>query len=139
MYKVESFSSFSPPAWVSQIFKFSLVGILNTLLDAGFYLILTVWLGFGALPILAKGIAYFIGMANSFILNRTWTFSSDAKIGRAAGIFILTQIAALGINTGFMALGLRILHFPELVALGIATLTTVCWNFVINKLVVFRR
>jgi putative flippase GtrA len=138
MYKAVSFSSFTLPAWIPQVIKFSLVGILNTLLDAGIYLILTGWLGFGALPVLAKGIAYSIGMGNSFILNRFWTFSSNVKITHSAGIFILTQIAALGINTGFMALGLKFLHLPELIALGFATLVTFCWNFVINKLVVFR-
>ena len=139
MDKAESFSSFTFPAWIPQVIKFFLVGILNTLLDAGIYLILTGWLGFGTLPVLAKGIAYSIGMGNSFILNRTWTFNSDGKVGRAAGIFILAQIAALGINTGFMALSLKFLHVPELIALGIATLATFFWNFAINKLVVFRR
>ena len=138
MYKAESFSSFTLPTWIPQVIKFSLVGTLNTLLDAGIYLILTGWLGFGALPVLAKGIAYFMGMGNSFILNRSWTFNSDTKVGRTAGIFILVQIAALGLNIGFMALGLKFLHLPELIALGFATLVTFCWNFVISKLVVFR-
>jgi putative flippase GtrA len=139
MYKAESFSGFALPTWIPQVIKFSLVGILNTLLDAGIYLTLTAWLGFGAFPVLAKGIAYSIGISNSFIMNRSWTFDSDAKVGRSAGIFILVQIAALGINTGTLALGLNQLHLPELVALGCATLVTFGWNFVINKLVVFRR
>jgi putative flippase GtrA len=124
--------------WISQVLKFSLVGILNTLLDAFTYLVLTRWLGFGALPVLAKGIAYTVGMSNSFIWNRNWTFHSDVEIGRAAGSFILVQIAALGVNAGIMALGLNLLHLSELVALGIATLAVFLWNFVINKLVVFR-
>jgi putative flippase GtrA len=139
MYKAASFSNFTLPAWITQVIKFSLVGILNTLLDAGIYLILIGWLGFGALPVLAKAIAYAIGIGNSFILNRTWTFNSDVKVGRAGGIFILVQITALGINTGFMAFGLKFLHLPDLVSLGVATLVTFGWNFVINKLVVFRR
>ena len=138
MYKAAIFSRFALPAWIPQVIKFSLVGILNTLLDAGIYLILTDWLGFGTLPVLAKGIAYFIGMSNSFILNRSWTFNSNAKVGRSAGIFILVQIAALGINTGTLALGLNQLHLPELMALGCATLVTFGWNFIVNKLVVFR-
>jgi putative flippase GtrA len=139
MYKAEPFSRFALPAWIPQVIKFSLVGILNTLLDAGIYLILTGWLGFGSLPVLAKGIAYSIGMVNSFILNRTWTFNSDVKVRRAGGIFVMAQITALGINTGFLALCLILLHLPDLMALGVATLTTFGWNFVINKVVVFRR
>jgi len=138
MFKAESFSGFTLTVWISQIIKFSLVGIINTLLDAGIYFILTDWLGFGALPILAKGIAYSIGMGNSFILNRFWTFDSAVINGSAVGIFVLSQIAALGINAGTMALGLDLLQLPELVALVFATVVTFSWNFVINKWVVFR-
>ena len=138
MYKAKTLSDFTIPAWIPQIIRFSLVGILNTLLDAGIYLVLTRWLGFGALPVLAKGIAYTIGMGNSFIWNRNWTFNSEARIGRAAGIFVLAQVAALGVNAGVMAWGLNLLHLPEWIALGLATLAVFSWNFAINKWLVFR-
>jgi putative flippase GtrA len=138
MYKTESYSGFALPAWIPQVIKFSFVGILNTVLDVGIYLMLTHWLGFDTFPVLAKGIAYSIGMVNSFILNRTWTFNSNIKVGRAAGIFTLAQITALGVNAGIMALGLNLLQLPELVALGLATLAVFLWNFVINKWIVFR-
>ncbi len=121
-----------------QIAKFMTVGVLNTAIDAAAYFILTRWLGFGALLVLAKGIAYVIGMVNSFFWNRSWTFGDRGSIWRAAGLFTLTHIAALAINAGTMALALDWLGAPELLALGAATGASFVWNFVLNKLVVFR-
>jgi putative flippase GtrA len=123
---------------ITQIVKFMLVGVLNTAIDAGAYVVLTRWLGLGSLPVLAKGLAYAIGMTNSFFWNRNWTFKSDTSVGQAAALFALTHIAALGINAGVMALGLRVLQLPEIVALGLATAASFGWNFVLNKIVVFK-
>ncbi len=123
---------------IAQIAKFMTVGVLNTAIDAAAYFVLTRWLGLGSALVLAKGIAYVIGMVNSFFWNRTWTFGDNGNIWRAAGLFTLTHIAALAINAGTMALVLNWLQLPEIVALGVATCASFVWNFVLNKLVVFR-
>ncbi|MCF6278153.1 MAG: GtrA family protein [Anaerolineales bacterium] len=121
-----------------QIAKFMTVGVLNTTLDTAAYLALTRWLGLGSALILAKGIAYAIGMLNSFFWNRSWTFGGQGNVWRAAGLFTLTHIAALAINAGAMALVLDALHQPEVVALGAATGASFIWNFALNKLLVFK-
>ena len=123
---------------VIQIAKFMTVGVLNTAIDAGAYFALTRWLGLGSALVLAKGIAYVIGMLNSFFWNRTWTFGDKGNIWRAAGLFTLTHIFALAINAGTMALVLDMLQLPEIIALGAATAASFIWNFVLNKLVVFK-
>ena len=121
-----------------QIGKFMTVGVLNTAIDATAYFALTRWLFLGSLPVLAKGIAYVIGMVNSFFWNRTWTFGDKGNIWRAAGLFTLTHVFALAINAGTMALALNWLGLPEIIALGAATGASFVWNFVLNKLVVFK-
>jgi len=121
-----------------QIGKFMTVGVLNTAIDATAYFALTRWLFLGSLPVLAKGIAYVIGMVNSFFWNRTWTFGDKGNISRAAGLFTLTHVFALAINAGTMALVLNWLGLPEIIALGAATGASFVWNFVLNKLVVFK-
>ncbi len=126
------------PATLVQIAKFMTVGVLNTAIDAAAYFILTRWLGLGTMLVLAKGIAYVIGMLNSFFWNRSWTFGDKGNIWRAAGLFTLTHVFALAINAGTMALVLDRLHLPEIVALGAATGASFVWNFVLNKLVVFK-
>ncbi len=123
---------------ITQAIKYAIVGISNTLIDAATYYVLTRALGLAALPVLAKGLAYAIGMVNSFYWNRTWTFQSHGNAGRAALLFTLTHIAALGINAGVMAFSLSLLHVPEVVALILATAAAFGWNFVLNKCVVFR-
>ncbi|MCP4138950.1 MAG: GtrA family protein [Chloroflexi bacterium] len=123
---------------ICQIAKFMTVGVLNTAIDAVAYFALTRWLGLGSALVLAKGIAYVVGMLNSFFWNRTWTFGDKGNIWRAAGLFTLTHIFALAINAGIMALVLGILQFPEIIALGAATGASFIWNFVLNKLVVFK-
>ncbi len=121
-----------------QVFKYAAVGISNTLIDAAAYYALTRWLWLGSLPVLAKGLAYAIGMTNSFYWNRNWTFKSQSEPWRAAWLFTLTHIAALGINAAVMYLGLVVFSLGEVFALALATAAAFCWNFILNKMVVFR-
>ncbi len=123
---------------LSQAFKYAAVGVSNTLIDAAAYFILTRWLWLESLAVLAKGIAYAIGMVNSFYWNRTWTFKSQSDPWHAAFLFTLTHIAALGINAGVMYLGLEAFNLSEIVSLILATGASFAWNFILNKLVVFK-
>lgn len=122
---------------VMQVAKFMTVGVLNTLIDAGAYFILTRGLGLLALPVLAKGISYVVGMINSFFWNRNWTFKSQTSTSGAAFLFTLTHIVALGINAGVMALSINVLALPEIIGIGLATISAFVWNFALNKLIVF--
>jgi putative flippase GtrA len=126
------------PKWLVQAVKFGAVGILNTAIDLGLYFVLTRWLGLGALPIAAKSLSYSAGILNSFLWNKFWTFQSRAGTLATLVPFILTNLVGLGINAGILQLCLKTLHLPELVSLGAATLTTLAWNFVISKFVVFK-
>jgi len=124
--------------WRIQALKYTLVGVSNTLIDAAAYYALTRWLWLGSLPVLAKGIAYAIGMVNSFYWNHNWTFHSSSNLWRAGLLFSLTNIAALGINAAVMHLGLDTFNIGESFALILATGAAFCWNFFTNKLVVFK-
>ncbi len=126
------------PITVVQATKFMTVGMLNTLIDASTYFILTRGLGLMALPVLAKSIAYVVGMINSFFWNRNWTFKSQTNTWRAAFLFTLTHLVALGINAGVMALGIHVLALPEIIGIPLATVSAFVWNFALNKLLVFQ-
>lgn len=125
--------------WLKQAVKFGLVGVLNTAVDLGTYFVLTRWLGMAGLPVAAKSISYCVGILNSFFWNKTWTFRSTASTWKTLGPFILVSLAGLGMNTGGMQLGLNVLHLPEVVALGLATVFTLAWNFIFSKFVIFRK
>jgi putative flippase GtrA len=125
--------------WLKQAVKFGAVGVLNTLVDLGLYFALTRWLGLAGLPVLAKGISYSAGILNSFLWNRNWTFRSQASTWKTLVIFVLVNLAGLGMNTGALQLGLNVFHLTELVSLGLATGFTLAWNFLLSKFVVFRK
>ncbi len=122
------------PNWLAQIIKFSLVGVLNTLLDAGLYWTLTRCLGLGRTAVLAKGLSYGAGVANSFYWNKSWTFRS-----RAGGLvpFVLANLVALIINAGVMHVCLNLFYMPEALGLILATLSSFGWNFGASKWLVF--
>ena len=130
------------PSWPIQPLKFLAVGVLNTLIDAGMYLALTHHLGLAALPALAKALSYSIGVLNSYVWNRSWTFGSQANIRATLLPFAVSSLVALAINTGVMHLCLEVLHaLPanEIISLALATATTLVWNFAASKFVIFRR
>jgi putative flippase GtrA len=124
--------------WLKQAVKFGLVGVLNTLVDAGVYYILTRWIGLMDLPVLAKAISYTCGVINSFFWNRLWTFRSKEGGWRSFSLFVLVNLFGAGINSGVMALTLNYLHMDEIIAFLLATAASLGWNFLLSKRIVFR-
>lgn len=128
------------PLALRQAVKFGMVGVLNTAVDWIAYFILTDALRVLAIhPTLAKAISYTLGILNSFIWNRNWTFRSKTGVAGTLLPFILVNLVGLGINAGLMQLGLYTLHLPEIVSLALATVGTLAWNFVLSKFVIFRQ
>jgi putative flippase GtrA len=126
------------PKWLVQAVKFGAVGVLNTGIDLGLYFVFTRWLGLAALPVAAKSLSYSAGILNSFLWNKFWTFQSRAGTWATLVPFVLTNLVGLGINAGLLQVCLKTLHLPELVALMLATCTTLVWNFLISKFVIFK-
>jgi putative flippase GtrA len=121
----------------TQVFKFASVGVLNTILDAVLYFALTRWLGFAAVPLIAKAISYTAGIVNSYVWNRSWTFKSTTSAKKSFLPFVLTNLFAIGINGLGMHLCLNILRFHEAFSFLLATAITFVWTFTTSKLVVF--
>jgi putative flippase GtrA len=126
-------------AWLGQLLRFLLVGVLNTLVDAGLYLALTRWLGLAAVPALAKCLSYGGGTLNSFYWNRTWTFKSADRATRSLLPFIVISLLSLALNAGAMHLGIYAMAMSEALALVLATAITFAFNFTCSKVLVFRK
>ena len=125
--------------WMRQAVKFGLVGGMNTLVDLSVYALLVHLTGLlsGQL-VLAKAISYSAGIVNSFIWNRRWTFRSNADPKRTLIPFFAVNTIALGINSLVMHLCLTTLKLPEIISVLLATATTLVWNFLTSKYLVFR-
>jgi len=128
------------PNWFHQAVRFGMVGVLNTGVDLGFYWILTRWIPFfDDEHVLAKAISYTLGVINSYIWNRSFTFRSQVRSPKRFLLFFAINLIAVGINSGMMALALHGLNLPEWVGLVMATVVTMTFNFTTSKFVVFKQ
>jgi len=126
--------------FLKQALRFGIVGLLNTALDLALYFVLTRWVGmFAALPVAAKVVSYSAGLLNSFFLNRSWTFHSQARVQHALPRFVLFNLVGLLLNAWGMSIGLHTLALPEVLTLALATATSLAWNFFASKYLVFSR
>lgn len=120
---------------ITEFFRFALVGVLNTGVDVVIFSLL-IWLG---VPYLAAQIvSYSCGAANSYLLNKVWTFRSCGLSYAEMMRFTVVNLVSLGISVLLLAL----LHDQAGVGLvaakGGATVCALAANFIGNKLWVFR-
>ncbi len=124
--------------WVRQFIKFSMIGVLNTLIDVGIYFILIRSIHFFLVNfILAKAISYIIASINSFIFNRRYTFKSH----NTSWLYILPfmSVGAIGliINVSILDLLVRVAGLNQLYSVIIATLAVLSYNFLFSKFYIF--
>lgn len=91
------------------VVKFAGVGVLNTLLTLAIIFCLTAWFGVGDARANLAG--YLAGLAFSFVLNRRWTFRSDAAalpaLARFLLVFGVSYLLNIAIVLGLIRLGLN--------------------------------
>jgi len=127
---------------VLQLFKFAAVGCVNTLIDwSVYFVILKIFPAESAVfYAFAKGFSYFCGIINSFFLNRFWTFKDSLRENEGSRFakFLLVNLVGLGFNSVSLYIFLN-LEFKHTMALLFATSITFSFNFILNKLWVFRK
>lgn len=123
-----------------QAVKFGLVGVVNTLVDYGVYTLLLFIPFFKENYVLAQVLGYSVGLINSLVLNKRWTFSQREPMtkGQLAS-FLLVNLAALAVSTGILILTQENLQLNRYVGKIIATVGSMAVNFLGNKLLVFRK
>jgi len=117
--------------------KFGAVGVLNTTIDMGLFWLLHVNVG---IPfIIANLMSYSVGMLNSFILNKTWTFvdtRDQGSIGRQLPTFLAINAISLGLSS--LILWVCIEPMGAMMAKLLATLVSFLVNFWATRTFVFR-
>jgi len=119
-------------------FRFAVVGALNTAIDIGLFS-LTFYV-FGWPLLVANAAGFTVGVGNSYILNKIWTFG-DRSTGREAlarGLaFLATSL--IGLALGSLSIWLLAMIVPAILA-KIATVgVTFVWNYWASGRFVFRR
>ena len=120
---------------IGEFFKFALVGVLNTGIDVAIFFLLS-WLG---IPyVAAQVVSYSCGAANSYLLNKVWTFRSCGLSYAEIVRFAAVNLTSLGISVVVLTLLHDMAGLGLAAAKGGATACALAANFLGNKLWVFR-
>ena len=125
-----------------QAVRFVIVGVVNTAVDlVAFYFL-------GLIPgmpeVAAKAISYILGICNSFIWNKYWTFGAgrSARGKQEFTVFFAVNIPPLAVNVVvFTLLGLWLGEGSFLVRMAkafAAAVVSVAWNFFGSRYLAFR-
>lgn len=139
---------------IRQAFKFGVVGIGNTLLSLFVIWVFTKWLGCS--EVMANLIGYTVGLINSFLWNKQWTFKSTIDWKSSAMRFLvvfavcyLLQLMLLLVLNHyyidrppfygflkpiFVSFSLSIPFYHQMLAMAFYTII----NFLINKMYTFK-
>lgn len=124
---------------LQQGIKFSLVGVVNTLIDLGVYRLLTLTAFFGQYYLWANVISYCCGIANSLFMNKNFTFKEKGRMGAGrVAAFIAINLVALGVSTIVLKLCCDTWGLSQMIGKLIAVVCSLGVNFTLNKLIVFK-
>lgn len=121
---------------IFQLFKFAIVGILNTSITFLIYYLLTIV--FNVNYKLADPISFLAGFINSFIWNKFWVFKSKKSLLKDSTIFIIIWVFCYLIKYGLMIYFvdyIKIIHQTSEILTMI--IFTVIFYF-LNKFITFR-
>lgn len=120
-----------------RIGRFSIVGVLNTLVDLGVFLLLVKVFSMPVVP--ANLLAFGVSLANSYLLNRFWTFHDSGtphSVGNIARFLAFNSTGALLATAALSAL--VTLGVPVLVAKLLSIGVSMTWNYLTMRHFVFR-
>ncbi|MEG0898274.1 MAG: GtrA family protein [Oscillospiraceae bacterium] len=118
--------------------KFAITGVANTLIDFAVYTLLSSV--FMVNIYVSQTFGYLCGMINSYLINHSWTFKSDKKLLSSELFrFILTNLIMLVLSLFTLKFATDYLMLAKIPAKILVTAFTLCLNFVLSKLWVFKK
>lgn len=120
----------------SQLIKYVLIGVLGLVVDFGIYMILT---HFNVNVEIANMISSTCGIINNFFWNSYTNFKvHDRLVLRFISYFVVGQITTVFTTVSLFIFATK-LGFPHLIVKIVATFVTTLIQFVINKVITFRK
>jgi len=124
------------PGFVVEAMKYGLIGVVNTLLTLSVIFALIYWLGAPAM--VANAMGYALGFCCSYLLNRVWTFRSQAPMGRSAGRYLVAALVAYGLNAAVIHGGIVWFGASEYWIQPVGALVYTGSLFLLSRMWVFR-
>ena len=116
--------------------KYAMTGVANTLVDYAVFALLNVV--FGVHYLIAQTISYACGTANSYLLNRSWTFKRTGKAVKGELLrFVGVNVLMYGLSTGILTLLHSSWGWNTLLAKAISIIFATGAGFAANKYWVF--
>jgi len=115
-----------------QFIKFALIGVLNTSIH--YLVFLALYRAGGMHYLLSSAIGYCVGLFNSFLLNKIWTFKTvNVRKDIEFLKFVVVNMVSLLVNMITLQVAVTLLHLIPEVGQIIAIILHTCTNFVGNK------
>jgi putative flippase GtrA len=114
--------------------RFCLVGVSNTILTLATFALL------GALaiaPAPASALAFAVGAANGYVLNRSWTFRSARRGPATIARYVAVQALGALFSAGGVALASADLSLPRFVAEAIVLPFVTLLTYTLSRRIVF--
>jgi len=123
-----------------QMFKFGIVGFVNTLIDFSIYVGLTRFFKFWQANYLwANVIAMIVAATSSFFCNKHWTFQDKNRSVKKQYLkFILVSSGGLIINELILFILVEQFSLYDLAAKAIGIVVVFFWNFFVNRYWTFK-
>ncbi|MBT4516825.1 GtrA family protein [bacterium] len=120
-----------------QFIKFSLIGVLNTIVDFVAYVFFTRVIHWHYL--LAAFLAFLLAVTSSFLLNRYWTFKLEHKLSaKEYSKFILVAAGGLLLTMIFLYILVDKFFWHDLWAKLFTIIIVINWNFWLQKFWTFK-
>ncbi len=119
-----------------QFIKFCLVGLLSTIVGILTFVIFLDFLG--AHYLISSIMSFVFGIAVSYPLNKSWTFSSSKKDKKKILQYFLVYIFSLAINLIFLKISVENFAIDAKIAYILSIGITTCTNFIGTRFFVFK-
>jgi len=117
--------------------KFVLVGIINTSINYGIFVLLLLKLNF--FYFVAGAIGFLSGAFSGFFLNRLWTFKSDVPIVFGLYKYFIVQLLCLGAHITTQIGVTKLIGISEILSQFAGIIVTTFMNYFISKTIVFNK
>lgn len=121
--------------WFSQFWRYAVVGVVSNAVLFGLYIALT---AFGLQPLVAMSLMYGLGVLQTFVLNRRWSFASRAAAPRAFARYVMAYAFGYVFNVSVLGLLHHYAGWPHQWVQGFAIVATAVLLFLLQRHWVFR-
>ena len=120
-----------------QFVKFSLIGVINTVVSFTAYTFFTRVIKLD--PLVANAIAFVMAVSISYVLNKNWTFRDRGRVtvNQYSRFFTISGIG-FGLSEVIILVVHHLLDIHDFIAFTVATVIVLFWNFFANRFWTFR-